>query len=184
MLQPNGRNFAPSQTLARQQAAMPSDHIQIAVNQKRHVEPKALDALGDLPDLLCTVLARSQGRLSVDRSEDTRSTMNSHDVDGLFYIHDWFSLKAIQVGLLGQKNYCLPLCSVAHCGRVSWRLETRSPISTTMHAADSQSRLEQATASLCSSRQISVQKKRDHRLAQGADVRTVESFHLRRAASQ
>ena len=37
---------------------MPRDHIQIAVNQKRDVEPKALDALGDLTNLLCTVLAR------------------------------------------------------------------------------------------------------------------------------
>src|SRR5271165_5404845 len=37
---------------------MPRDHIQVAVNQERDVEPKALDALGDLADLLCTVLAR------------------------------------------------------------------------------------------------------------------------------
>ena len=44
MLEPNGRNFAPSQALARQQTAMPNDHIQIAVNQERDVEPKALDA--------------------------------------------------------------------------------------------------------------------------------------------
>jgi hypothetical protein len=58
MLEPNGRNFAPSQALACQQAAMPSDHIQIAVNQERDVEPKALGALGDLTNLLGGVLAR------------------------------------------------------------------------------------------------------------------------------
>jgi len=70
MLEPNGRNFAPSQALARQQAAMPSDHIQIAVNQERDVEPKALDALGDLTNPLGGVLAAFLGS-GLSRSMET-----------------------------------------------------------------------------------------------------------------
>jgi len=38
---------------------MARDHIQISVNQDRDVEPEALDALGDLTNLLGGVLERS-----------------------------------------------------------------------------------------------------------------------------
>jgi hypothetical protein len=40
MLEPNGRNFAPSQALARQQTAMPSDHIRSRSIKSGTLNPK------------------------------------------------------------------------------------------------------------------------------------------------
>jgi hypothetical protein len=61
VLKTDGRNLAPTEPLAGQDAPMARDDVQIDVDQDRDIEPEGLDAFGDLADLRGAMLARVAG---------------------------------------------------------------------------------------------------------------------------
>ena len=61
MIEPNRWDLGKAEMLGCEDSSVSRDHVQIGANQNRDVEPKALDTVGDLADLLCTVLARVLG---------------------------------------------------------------------------------------------------------------------------
>ncbi len=61
MVDPNGGNLRPTELLRRQDAAVPGDHLEVGVDQDRHVESEGLDAARDLAGLLRGVPPRVGG---------------------------------------------------------------------------------------------------------------------------
>ena len=60
-LELNGWNLAPPQTPRRLQASMAGDHVEIAIDKNRDVEPERRNAVGDLANLPGAVPARVFG---------------------------------------------------------------------------------------------------------------------------
>jgi hypothetical protein len=52
MFEANRRNLAPTEALAREQASVAGDDVQVGVDEDGHVEAEGLDAVGDLTNLL------------------------------------------------------------------------------------------------------------------------------------
>jgi len=61
VIETDGRHLAPAEFAAGKQPAMPADHLELGINQHRHVEAEGLDAAGDLPDLFLAVEPRVPG---------------------------------------------------------------------------------------------------------------------------
>jgi hypothetical protein len=55
MIKSDGRHLAPAQLPASDDAPVPGDHPEVAVNQHRDVEPKGLDTAGNLSQLFGVV---------------------------------------------------------------------------------------------------------------------------------
>src|SRR5208337_4107873 len=61
MIETNGRDFVKPKKFRGEDASMAGDDIVLAVDENGHIEPEALDAAGDLTDLLLVVNAGVPG---------------------------------------------------------------------------------------------------------------------------
>src|SRR5215831_11941017 len=55
MIEAEGRHFGNPELTAGEQSAMPGNHVEISIDQDRHIETEGFNAIGDLPDLLLVV---------------------------------------------------------------------------------------------------------------------------------
>jgi len=61
VIEAQGRHLGNAELAAGEQSPVPGDHLELGIDQHRHVEAKALDAVGDLPGLLFAVQPRVGG---------------------------------------------------------------------------------------------------------------------------
>jgi hypothetical protein len=66
MFEADGRHFRPAELATGQEPPVTGDHLELGIDQDRHIEAECLDAAGDLPDLLVAVSA-GIGRIGLPR---------------------------------------------------------------------------------------------------------------------
>src|ERR1700730_2313483 len=72
VIEAQGRHLGHAELAAGAQTAMPTNHVEVSIDQDRYIEAEGLDAIGDLPDLLLAVQPRVRriGFELLDRSVD------------------------------------------------------------------------------------------------------------------